>query len=175
LHERDPAGSRHAIATIEAVARDTIEEIDRMVSVLRADDATTTAPADPAALDRLVDRHRASGLRIVTDLRGPRARLPRSVAWATYRILQEALTNAARHGCGSALLAVRYGRHDVEITVTNPTAAEPATKSSPGWIGGHGIVGMRERATLLGGTLHADPGPGVFRLHARLPHDQAAP
>ena len=168
LHQRDPSRSQHAIATIEQVARSTIGEIDQLVHALR-DDAAGQAPADPAALDELLDQHRAAGLAITTDLRGSRRALPRSVAWATYRILQEALTNAARHGRGSADVAVRFQPDAVEITVTNPAAVNG---SAPG--GGHGIVGMRERATVLGGTFETRDSDGTFSLHARLPHSQAA-
>jgi signal transduction histidine kinase len=167
LHQRDPERSQHAITTIEQVARSTIGEIDQLVHALR-DDAGQV-PADPAALDELLDQHRAAGLAIATDLHGPRRALPRSVAWATYRILQEALTNAARHGRGSADVAVWFQQDAVEITVTNPAAMNG---SAPG--GGHGIVGMRERATVLGGTLETRASDGTFSLHARLPHSQAA-
>jgi signal transduction histidine kinase len=168
LQQRDPGRSQHAIATIEQVARATIGEIDQLVHALR-DDAAEQEPADPAALNELLDQHRAAGLAIATDLRGPGRPLPRSVAWATYRILQEALTNAARHGCGSADVAVWFQPHAVEIKVTNPTTTNG---SAPG--GGHGIVGMRERATVLGGTLQTHAGNGTFSLHARLPYGQAA-
>jgi signal transduction histidine kinase len=168
LHQRDPGRSQHAIATIEQVARSTIGEIDQLVHALR-DDAPGQVPADPAALDELLDQHRAAGLAITTDLRGPRRALPRSVAWATYRILQEALTNAARHGRGSADVAVWFQPDAVEITVTNPAAT-----NGQGFGGGHGIVGMRERATVLGGTLETQAGDDTFSLHARLPHNQAA-
>jgi signal transduction histidine kinase len=168
LQQRDPGRSQHAIATIEQVARATIGEIDQLVHALR-DDAAEQEPADPAALNELLDQHRTAGLAIATDLRGPGRPLPRSVAWATYRILQEALTNAARHGCGSADVAVWFQPHAVEIKVTNPTTTNG---SAPG--GGHGIVGMRERATVLGGTLQTHAGNGTFSLHARLPYGQAA-
>jgi signal transduction histidine kinase len=168
LHERDPDASKRAIATIEQVARDTIDEIDRLVRALREDDREP-APANPAAIEELLERHRAAGLSLQTELSGPRHPLPRSVAWAAYRILQEALTNAARHGPGSATVAVRFQPQALDITVTNPTSPDG---SGPG--GGHGIVGMRERATLLGGELDASASDGVFRLHARLPYGEAA-
>jgi signal transduction histidine kinase len=168
LQQRDPGRSQHAIATIEQVARATIGEIDQLVHALR-DDAAQQEPIDPAALDELLEQHRAAGLVIATDLRGPHMSLPRSVSWATYRILQEALTNAARHGCGSADVAVWFQPHAVEIKVTNPTTTNG---SAPG--GGHGIVGMLERATVLGGTLHTHTGNGTFSLHAHLPYCQAA-
>ncbi len=167
LQERDADGARRAICTIEDVARGTIDEIDRLVRALRDDDPEP-APADPAAIDELLDRHRSNGLAIATDVRGSRQGLPRSVAWAAYRILQEALTNAARHGHGSAEVAVVFQPDAVEIAVSNPTTS---TRSTHG--GGHGIVGMRERANLLGGTLQAQAEDGTFRLHARLPHSPA--
>jgi signal transduction histidine kinase len=151
------------------VARATIGEIDRLVRALRDDTPGQPDPADPAAIDELLDQHRAAGLAIATDLRGPRHPLPRSVAWATYRILQEALTNAARHGRGSADIAVWFQPDAVEITVTNPAATNGQAPA-----GGHGIIGMRERASLLGGIFDTHAADGTFRLHARLPHNQAA-
>ena len=167
LRDRDPDGSRRAISTIEDVARATIADIDGMVRALRDDDPEP-APADPAAIDELLDHHRNNGLAIATDVRGSHQGLPRSVAWAAYRILQEALTNAARHGRGSAEVAVVFHQDAVEIAVTNPTGSAASKQS-----GGHGIVGMRERAALLGGTLQAQADHGTFRLLARLPHTPA--
>ncbi|HYN96708.1 MAG TPA: histidine kinase, partial [Pilimelia sp.] len=148
LHERDPERSRRALATIEEVARGTITEIDQLVRALREDEGgTLPAPAGPAALAELIDRYRAAGLRVTSRVDGPATPLASGVAWAAYRILQEALTNAARHGTGSADVAVGSGPAGVEITVTNPTTAPPSAAR------GHGIVGMRERASLLGGAL----------------------
>ncbi|MFI5894672.1 sensor histidine kinase [Actinoplanes sp. NPDC051513] len=154
LHDRDPERAKQALGTIESVARDTVTDIDRLVRALRDD--REDVPADPGALDDLIERHRASGLAIAADLPEQRTPLPRSVAWAAYRILQEALTNAARHGAGSAAVAVRFARNRVEIDVTNPTA--DAGRHDAGRAG-LGIVGMRERATLLGGTLTAEAEP----------------
>ena len=174
LHQRDPAGSRLAISTIEDVARNTIVEIDGLVRALREDGGTELpVPADPAALDELLAHHRAGGLALVTEVRGTHRRLPRGVAWAAYRILQEALTNAARHGPGNAEVAVSFEPNLVDIKVTNPatnraSASADQSGSMPG--GGHGIVGMRERATLLGGTLEARTENGTFCLHASIPH-----
>ena len=167
LQQRDPERSRQAIVTIEHVAQETIGEIDRLVRVLREDDgATPPVPIDQGALEELLDRHRAGGLTIDSELHAPHRPLAPSVSWAAYRILQEALTNAARHGDGHADVAVAYQPHGVEITVTNPTAGNG---SSPG--GAHGIVGMRERVTLLGGRLEVAAHHGLFRLYAWLPHD----
>ncbi|WP_238490750.1 sensor histidine kinase [Actinoplanes flavus] len=165
LHERDPQRSRQAIETIEEVAQSTITDIDRLVRALREESGPVDpAPADTAALEQLVDRHRAGGLRVSTTFDGAPRGLPSGVAWAAYRILQEALTNAARHGSGTADVRMAYGSSEVEIEVSNPVGSVP----QPG--GGMGIVGMRERVALLDGTLEADTsGPDLFRLHARLP------
>jgi signal transduction histidine kinase len=88
--------------------------------------------------------------------------LPPGVDRAAYRIVQEALTNAARHGDGRARLEIDYGIEAVEVTVTNPTGNGARGE-------GHGIIGMRERAALLGGTLQAGVHEGRFEIHARLP------
>ncbi|MEV0407634.1 histidine kinase [Actinoallomurus sp. NPDC050550] len=172
LHGRDPDRSRQAITTIEEVARSTITEIDRLVLALRDDHGVEPpAPAEPAAFDELLEGHRASGLTIAADIRGSREPLPRSIAWAAYRILQEALTNAARHGPGSADVTLAFDPDAVEITVTNPTDA----RATPPATGGHGIIGMRERAIVLGGILQAGADDDTFRLHARLPRCQETP
>jgi signal transduction histidine kinase len=185
LQQSNPPDAREAIQTIEKVARDTIGDIDRLVRALRDDEGDI--PADPGALDELIERHRMGGLNVTADLTGPALPLPRGVAWAAYRILQEALTNAARHGSGSAAVAVRFHHRHVEIDVSNPTQAPgparrptdqpspsgpPAPDTSP-VRRGHGIIGMRERVTLLGGTLDAGVNQGRFRLHAVLPHGGA--
>jgi signal transduction histidine kinase len=106
------------------------------------------------------------GIRIATRIRGGRRTLPHSVAWAAHRILQEALTNAARHGDGDADVDIAFGADAVEIVVRNP--AGPAAPA--GRTGGHGLVGMRERAMLIGGTLEAGVDRAVFRLRATLPY-----
>jgi signal transduction histidine kinase len=166
LQQRDPEGSRVALETIEDVARETIGEIDRLVRVLRDDRGDDgVEPPGLAALDALVDRHRAAGLGVTVAATGRRRPLVAGVDRAAYRILQEALTNAALHGDGSAHVDLGFGEEGVELTVTNRARAGLAPR--PG--GGHGLVGMRERALLLGGSLDAGADDGLFRVHARLP------
>jgi signal transduction histidine kinase len=169
LQERDPDRSRRALETIEEVARETVAEIDHLVGALREDGTAEQArevepPAGLAALDTLADRYRAGGLDVRVRFHGALRPLALAVDRASYRILQEALTNASLHGLGTAEVDVAFGPRGVEITVTNPTAVG-GTQS-----GGHGIVGMRERAALLGGTLEAGATDGVFRVRARLPY-----
>jgi signal transduction histidine kinase len=168
LQEQDPQQAREALETIEDVARETIDEIDRLVGALREGRSPDVEPPPGlAALDGLVERHRAAGLDVSVETRGARRSLGRGPDQAAYRILQEALTNAARHGRGRAGVEIAYGDDAVEITVTNPAAVDADGE-------GHGLVGMRERAALLGGTLETATSNGHFRLRARLPYGEAA-
>jgi signal transduction histidine kinase len=84
--------------------------------------------------------------------------------------VQEALTNAARHGRGSADVELAFGASTLELTITNPARTDG---TGPGEGGGHGLVGMRERAGILGGTLAAGASNGVFRVHAQLPYERS--
>lgn len=165
--ERDPERARAALETVEELARDTVSEIDRLVRALRDDDVESALEPLPGveALPTLADRHRAAGLALETRVVGPARPLGPGVDRAAYRILQESLTNAARHGKGPAEVELRYMPASLEITVTNATRPGPNGRD-----GGHGIAGMRERANLLGGTLEAGSTNGVFRVHARLPY-----
>jgi signal transduction histidine kinase len=168
LQGRDADAARAALTTIEDVARETIGEIDVLVRGLRDDRDSTEIELPPglAALDTLAGRYRAAGLAIDVNVAGRVRSLPRNVDQAAYRILQESLTNAARHGGGAARVDVRYGDGDLELTIANPvrTTVNGATKA-----GGHGILGMRERASLLGGTLDANRDGSEFLVRARLP------
>ena len=168
LLEQDPARSREALETIEDVARETLVEIDRLVHALRETGASEPVepPAGLAALETLVERTRAAGLDVAVTVSGERRRLAPGVDQAAYRILREALTNAARHGTGGAQLAIDYAETTLELAVTNPVATE--RREAP--IGGHGLVGMRERATLLGGTFETRTSDGTFRLEVSLPY-----
>jgi signal transduction histidine kinase len=166
---RDPERTRQAFETIEEVARETVGEIDQMVRVLR-DDTSSPGEVEPppglAALEGLVERHRAAGLGVTTTFRGDRRPLPSGVDRAAYRILQEALTNAARHGDGEAEVEVAFGEGALEVSVANPVDPD---RPDRGESGGHGLVGMRERAALLGGTVEAGASDGRFEVSARLP------
>jgi signal transduction histidine kinase len=167
LQEQDPAKTRIALETIEEVARETVIEIDQLVRVLRENGSGETEVEPPpglAALEGLAERHRASGLAVSIRVDGTPRHLAPGVDRAAYRILQEALTNAARHGGGSAEVSIAYGPKELELEVTNP-----ATLTGPPRLG-HGIVGMRERTTLLGGSLDTSVTGGRFRVQARLPH-----
>jgi signal transduction histidine kinase len=163
LAEKDPAASRSALATIENLARETLGEIDALVHALREDEDAVEPPG-LAAFDTLVKRHRDAGLDVEVLVDGSRRPLGPAVDQAAYRILQESLTNALRHGNGSAEVALSYTGDALEIDVTNPSRGDrPAA-------GGHGIVGMRERASLLGGSVSYESMNGLFRVRARMPY-----
>ncbi len=170
--EADAEAARDAFATIEDVARETVGEIDQLVGALREDGAPADAsgsiepPAGLAALPALLDRHRAAGMAVEVSFDGAPRELPPNVDRAAYRILQEALTNAARHGGGGARVVVAFAPDAVELTIANELAAGRGAGLGGG---GHGVVGMRERAALLGGRLEAGELDGRFRVHARLP------
>jgi signal transduction histidine kinase len=123
-------------------------------------------PPGLAALERLTQRHRAAGLDVTTGIHGDRRPLSPSVDRGAYRILQEALTNTARHGNGSAEIDIAFSPSALEITVANPVGPDQA---APDTRGGYGLIGMRERAALLGGSLDATVRNGRFCVHARLP------
>jgi signal transduction histidine kinase len=162
--ETDPAAAKRAFETIEEVARETVTEIDQMVGALREESDGVEPPAGVAALEGLVERHRAAGLEVATTVRGDVRALPPAVDRAAYRIVQEALTNAARHGAGSAALEVAFAPGALELTVANPVGRDRSARGD-----GHGVTGMRERASLLGGRLEAGLRDGRFRVHAQLP------
>jgi signal transduction histidine kinase len=165
LHaERDPERAREALGTIEEVAGETLREIDQLVSALRENGEQAQTPIGLAALDILVQRHRDAGLDVDVRIAGLRRPLSAAVDQAAYRIVQECLTNALRHGDGTAEVALTYGAEALELAVTNPSRdGRPAAA-------GHGLVGMRERASLLGGSVSYESANGVFRVRARLPY-----
>jgi signal transduction histidine kinase len=170
LRERDPEQARQALETIENVARTTIGEIDRLVHALRDEAAPDDRAPLPgvAEIDDLVEDHRASGLAVTVTREGERRSCGPGVGRAAYRIVQEALTNAARHGDGAAEVALHFGPSSLDITVDNPVGGNGTPEGARG---GHGLAGMRERAALLGGTLDARRDGGSFHVRAVLPYE----
>lgn len=173
-HHQDPARSLLALEAIEEQARQTAEEIDQIVRIVRgvgSANESEAAPTGLAMLETLIARHTAAGLTVTLDTGGVRGALSAAADQATYRILQEALTNAARHGAGSARVELAFGDDAVELTVTNPVLAvrEPRKAS------GQGLIGMRERALLVGGSFDAERANGMFRIRARIPYGAHRP
>lgn len=171
-YEQQPERARLALEAIEDLARQTAGEIDEIVHSLRHTDGANAAPLIPtglASLETLVTHHTSAGLAVTLHVApGSPRPLTQGADQAAYRIVQEALTNAARHGTGQAHVEVVFADDALELTVTNPVGAANLSRA----VGGHGLIGMRERATLLGGTLEAGRVNGTFRVCARLPYAQ---
>jgi signal transduction histidine kinase len=167
LVHSDPDAADAALGHVRDASAVVLSEMATILGLLRtADDAPDTQPAPGLAqADALVESVRRSGLTVSWRVTGsPRALAP-SVDLTAYRIVQEALTNAGKHGLGAADVTVDYRDELVVIDVTNPVAV--ARAGSPA---GHGLVGMRERVASVGGTLDAGPrGDGRFHVHAELP------
>jgi signal transduction histidine kinase len=166
-HCEDPDRSLVALMTIEDLARQTVAEIDEMVAGLRSvEEASDVAPASLESLPSLVRGHVDAGHQVRVDVRGVPRRLPAAVDQAAYRIAQESLTNATRHGCGPVDLQLDYGAHAIAVIITNPThdnGREPRR--------GHGLTGAMERAHLVGGRLDTTVDAGRFVVTAVLPTD----
>jgi signal transduction histidine kinase len=168
-HSQDPDRSLAALEAIEELARQTVEEIDQLVGSLREGgpvNGAVDAPLRLASLDTLIARHTAAGLEVTLDTAGAARPLGRTAEQTAYRILQEALTNASRHGTGSARVQLAFGDRALELSVTNPVPTPSAPRSG----GGHGLIGMRERATLLGGSLDVERSDEAFQVRARIPY-----
>jgi len=168
-HAQDPDRSLRALEVIEDLARQTVDEIDHMVATLREDNPggdVVEAPPGLASLDTLIARHTGTGLAVTVDTIGVPRTLAGAADRAAYRILQEALTNASRHGAGSAGLNLAFGDAALELIVTNPVRPNGVPRTG----GGHGLIGMHERATLLGGSLDTERANGAFRVRATIPY-----
>jgi signal transduction histidine kinase len=161
----DPDAARTSLRSVQQVGREARLELRRMLGLIRADaDSPDLAPAPGLAeLPRLVEQFGRAGLDVDLRVSGNADDLPAGVGLAAYRIVQEALTNAVKHGTGSAELVVSRCAEAITVEVVNPAA--PRTGDD-----GYGLRGMAERVGLYGGELEHGPAPdGRFRLHARLP------
>lgn len=168
-HNDDPNRSLVALQAIEGIARHTAEDIDQIVHSLRDDgsiDVSQPAPLGLTSLDSLVIHHAENGLQVAVRRIGNPRPLAHPSDQAVYRILQEALTNAARHGTGTAEVELAFRETALELTVTNPIAADGRLRSA----GGHGLIGMQERALLVGGTLETRDMNGSFCISAHVPY-----
>ena len=189
--DRDPDRSRQAMVDVELTARTALEEMRRLLGLLRpeqaadgADGAEGTDGADGAApgdaagrqplqgladIETLVTSMAAAGLRVTLRTAGEPRPVPEDVGLTGYRIVQEALTNVLKHaGPAQAHVLLDYG-DQLEITVTDDGRGAAAGLTGPPGAG-RGTTGMRERVSMLGGQLTAGPQPGGgYRVHAAVP------
>ncbi|KXC05716.1 sensor histidine kinase [Microbacterium hominis] len=169
-----PERAREALSTIRTASRDVLSQIGGMLSVLRADE-TTALREQPglARLPELVESVRVAGLDVVLrDERGDLADtpLPLAVDIVAYRVIQEGLTNALKHGAGArAHVLLRLEDDALEVVVTNPVDRSLPVESGPA--SGFGLLGLKERVGSVRGRLESGVAPGGFRLAARLPID----
>ncbi|WP_405801225.1 sensor histidine kinase [Streptomyces sp. NBC_01506] len=168
LIDSDPEQARTALTTIKAASKEALGEVRQVLDTLRTPGDAPRAPAP--GLDRLpelVEQAASTGLSVEIESGGERVALSPGADLAAFRIVQEALTNVVRHsGSRTAHVLVGYGAGLLTLRVDD---AGPATGDEAGG-GGNGLVGMRERAAALGGTIEAGPRPdGGFRVRASLP------
>jgi signal transduction histidine kinase len=162
----DRAGA--AMETVADTARGALAELRRVLGVLRSDATLAPAP-DLAAVDELVASVRQAGLDVEVRTEGEARPLSGVVSLAAYRVVQESLTNVLRHAAARrAEVALAYGDDALVVTVSDD--GRGAGASPDAGAGGHGLAGMRERVTVLGGRLDAGPRDGGgFAVRARLP------
>jgi signal transduction histidine kinase len=169
-----PKEAAKALGAIEATSRAALEELRRLLGVLRQADGPQgdLAPVPGLAdLEGLLAELAKAGLAVKLRVNGTRPPLPAGVDLSAYRIVQEALTNVVKHaGSARAQVVIGYGDQDVTVEVTDDGRGA-VTSVSDGRAGtGHGLIGMRERVAAFGGDLEVGPGPdGGFRVAARLP------
>ncbi|MFG2288255.1 sensor histidine kinase [Streptomyces sp. NPDC048595] len=178
-----PDQARQALRAIETGARSALGELRLLLRAFRPDEGDDGAgeAREPgpslARLEELADTVRATGMTVHMHREGATGGLPAAVDLAAYRIVQEALTNSLRHAAGADEVSVRVavdGEGEcVKITVVDNGRTRPAGSAAAG--AGRGLVGMKERARLVGGSLRAGPLPGGgFEVAARLPLEGAS-
>jgi signal transduction histidine kinase len=174
--DAQPEEAREALGIIETTSRRSLREMRMLVGVLRDDATQASADLAPSPtwhdVKRLIEDVRSAGVNLEVDVCGPPPELPAAVELTVFRILQEALTNIVRHaGPTRARVSITFGPGAVELDVLDegppPDGAPLAPTARVG--GGHGLIGMRERAALFGGeVIVGRTGPG-FRVQAHLP------
>ncbi|SDG70564.1 Signal transduction histidine kinase [Lentzea fradiae] len=159
----DLARSEDALVETESAARAVLREMAGILRLLRADDVDTATPVPGLErVEDLVEAVRRGGVEVVARLDD--GQVPDLVSVTGYRVVQEALTNAARHGTGRVELSVRRLSDTVVVEAVNPVS-----DATPSRTGGYGLVGMRERVDAIGGQLEAGRDGAAFRVRATLP------
>jgi signal transduction histidine kinase len=172
----DQEREREALLSVEHIGREALAEMRRMLGVMRTGEEKPAELAPQPGLlhlDRLIAQVEEAGLPVTLRVEGERPELPIGIDLSAYRIVQEGLTNTLKHAPGAhAEVVIRYGENGVEVEVTDDGVGS-VNGSRAG--GGHGLVGMRERVALYGGSLDAGPRDGGgFALRAQLPVGERA-
>ncbi len=171
LLRSDPDKAEESLKAAREAGRSVLDELRELLSVLRHDDGVDDAPTAslPTVDDvgRLVETMRSAGLNVTWSRSGSARALAPAVSLAAYRIVQESLTNAARHGTGHVDLSTDWREDGLSIAVVNPVAVDAADREDTG--SGLGLVGMRERASVNGGRVDTTSDSGRFTVQAWLP------
>ena len=165
---RDPGRAVEAAALIERTGREALGEMRHMLGVLHAGENLAALTPQPTLLEleALAERSRAAGLPVELTVAGARREITPGVDLAAYRVVQEALTNALKHGGGRATVSLEYGERELSLEISD----EGSGRAAPVQGSGQGLRGMRERIRVCGGELHAGPrAGGGFLVAARLP------
>lgn len=164
----EPERARPPLLLMEEVGREALEELQRLLQVLRHSDQEPVSLVGLAHVDQLVEQVRKAGVEVRLDVSGVPRPIGAGLDLTAYRVLQEALTNVLKHApSASPELRIVYGERELLLSVTDEGSA-PAHQ--PAAVGGNGLVGMRERVQLYGGCLDVGPREGGgFAVRARLP------
>src|SRR5581483_5174703 len=164
--DRDPDAAHESIRAIDDSARSALADLRRVLGILHHDEPEYEPQAGLERLDSLIESVRATGLTVSLELAGAQRPLPPSVAMSAYRIVQEALTNSLKHaGAEHVRIRISYGEA-LEVDVRDDGRGVVNGAAAPG----RGLIGMRERVALLGGTLETGPNPaGGYRVKADIP------
>ncbi|MFI1863613.1 sensor histidine kinase [Streptomyces jumonjinensis] len=163
---KSPEFTDRALAAIEETGRAALEDLERVLRVLRESEQPASGRPTLADADRLLESARASGAEIDAEVTGPLALVPGPVSREGYRIVQEALTNVLRHaGPVPTRVRIAVAGERLDLEVSNPLSADAAASRG----GGSGLRGMRERAALLGGEAVTGPYEGRWRVRVELP------
>ncbi|MCK2221628.1 histidine kinase [Actinomadura sp. ATCC 31491] len=171
--DSDPEQARQAVRAISKTGRAALAEMRRLLGVLRDGGPADTDYTPQPGLDQLDELVRGAGVPARLVVAGAPGELPEGQQLAVYRIVQEALTNALKHGGPDvrALVEIRYDGPELVVRVTDDGRGATAPHAQ----GGHGLIGMRERVGMYGGAVSAGPRPGGgFEVLARLPTARAA-
>ncbi|WP_424881570.1 sensor histidine kinase [Streptomyces sp. SLBN-8D4] len=161
----DPAFTDRALDAIEETGRAALEDLERVLGILRESERPVSSRPTLTDADRLLESARASGAKVDAELTGPVDTVPAPVSREGYRILQEALTNVLRHaGAVPVRVRIEVTGESLALEVRNPLTAD-----IPGPGRGSGLRGIRERAALLGGHAHTGPDRGDWQVQAELP------